>query len=79
MVVYRENLDLNRFGGDSYRGDLEGWLRNKYHGRKLDIIVASGESAADFILKVRPKLWPQASVIVVGPTGMVTQLLAGQT
>ena len=77
VVVYRENLDLERFGGDSYRGDLENWLRNKYHGRKLDVIVISGETAADFILKVRPKLWPQASVIVVGPTGMVTKLLAG--
>jgi PAS domain S-box-containing protein len=79
VVVYRENLDLKRFGGDSYRGDLEEWLRNKYHGRKLDIIVASGDTAVDFILKVRPKLWPQASVVVVGTTGMVTTLLAGQT
>src|ERR1035441_10362783 len=36
VVVYRENLDLSRFWGTSYRADLEGWLRNKYHGRKLD-------------------------------------------
>jgi PAS domain S-box-containing protein len=79
VVVYRENLDLKRFGGDNYRVDLEGWLRNKYHGRKLDIIVAPGELTAEFILKVRPKLWPQAAVVVVGTTETVTKLLAGQT
>ncbi|MGA2786279.1 MAG: PAS domain-containing protein [Verrucomicrobiota bacterium] len=79
VAVYRENLDLDRFIGDSYRGELEDWLRTKYHGRKLDVIVASGESASDFILKARPKLWPQASVVIVGTSEMVTRLLAGQT
>ncbi len=79
LVVYRENLDLKRFGGDGYRVDLEDWLHNKYHGRKLNVIVVSGETALDFILEVRPKLWPEASVVAIGTTGMVTELLAGQT
>jgi PAS domain S-box-containing protein len=79
VVVYRENLDLARFEGTSYRADLEGWLCNKYHGRKLDVIVASGETSIDFILKVRLKLWPQVPVIAIGTKGMETTLLAGQT
>ena len=79
VVVYRENLDLARFGGTSYRANLEGWLRNKYQGRKLDVIVASGETSIDFILKVRLKLWPQVPVIAIGTKGMETTLLAGQT
>jgi len=53
--VYRENLDLARFEGTSYRTDLEDWLRNKYHGHKMDAIVASGETSIDFVLKVRRK------------------------
>jgi len=79
VVVYRENLDLSHFGGAGYRSDLESWLRNKYHGRKLDVIVASGETSIDFILKVRPKLWPQVPVVAVGTREGETALLAGQT
>ena len=79
VVVYRENLDLARFGGPGYRAGLEDWLRNKYQGRKLDAIVASGETSIDFILKVRPKLWPQVPVIAIGTEGMEATLLADQT
>ena len=77
VAVYRENLDLDRFIGDSYRGELEDWLRTKYHGRKLDVIVASGESASDFILKARPKLWPQASVVIAPATSRWNRVMAG--
>jgi len=79
VVIYRENLGFSHFGGASYRADLESWLRNKYHGRKLDVIVASGESSIDFILKVRPKLWPQVPVLAVGTKAAETKWLAGQT
>ena len=79
VVFYRENLDLARFEGTSYRTDLEGWLRNKYHGHKMDAIVASGETSIDFVLKVRPKVWPEAPVIAIGTKGVETELLAGQT
>ena len=79
VVVYRENLDLARFEGTSYRTNLESWLRNKYHERKMDVIVASGETSIDFVLKVRQQVWPQAPVIAIGTEGMETALLAGQT
>jgi PAS domain S-box-containing protein len=79
VVFYRENLDLARFEGTSYRTDLEDWLRNKYHGHKMDAIVASGETSIDFVLKVRPKVWPEVPVIAVGTKGVETALLAGQT
>jgi PAS domain S-box-containing protein len=79
VVIHRENLDLSRFGGTGYRADLEGWLRNKYQGSKLDAIVASGETSIDFILEVRPRLWPQVPVIAIGTREMETTLLTGQT
>jgi PAS domain S-box-containing protein len=78
-VFYWENLDLARFEGTSYRADLEEWLRNKYHDHKMDAIVASGETSIDFVLKVRPKVWPEAPVIAIGTKGVETTLLAGQT
>jgi len=79
VVFYWENLDLARFEGTSYRADLEEWLRNKYHDHKMDAIVASGETSIDFVLKVRPKVWPEAPVIAIGTKGVETTLLAGQT
>jgi two-component system cell cycle sensor histidine kinase/response regulator CckA len=79
VVFYRENLDLARFEGTSYRTDLEDWLRNKYHGHKMDAIVASGEMSINFVLKVRPNVWPEVPVIAVGTKGVETELLAGQT
>ena len=79
VVFYRENLDLARFEGTSYRTDLEDWLRNKYHEHKMDAIVASGETSIDFVLKVRQKVWPEVPVIAIGTKGVETALLAGQT
>jgi PAS domain S-box-containing protein len=79
VVIYRENLDLARFEGTSYRTDLEGWLRKKYQDRKMDAIVASGETAIDFIMKIHQTVWPRTPVIAVGTAGMETALLAGQT
>ena len=79
VVFYWENLDLARFAGTSYRADLEDWLRNKYHDHKMDAIVASGETSIDFVLKVRPKVWPEVPVIAIGTKGVETTLLAGQT
>jgi PAS domain S-box-containing protein len=79
VVFYRENLDLARFAGTSYRTDLEGWLRNKYQGHKMDAIVASGETSIDFVLKVRPKVWPGVPVIAIGTKGVETALLTSQT
>jgi PAS domain S-box-containing protein len=78
-VFYRENLDLARFEGTSYRADLEEWLRNKYHNHKMDAIVASGETSIGFVLKVRQNVWPQVPVIAIGTKGVETTLLAGQT
>jgi len=79
VVFYEENLDLARFEGTSYRAVLEDWLRNKYHGHNMDAIVASGETSIDFVLKVRPKVWPGVPVIAIGTKGVETALLAGQT
>jgi len=79
VVFYEENLDLARFEGTSYRTDLEDWLRNKYHGHKMDAIVASGETSIDFVLKVRQKVWPEVPVLAIGTKGVEIALLAGQT
>ena len=62
VVIYQENLDFMRFGGNDYREGLTGWLRSKYRGCKLDAIVASGQKSLDFVLKERPIVWPRSLI-----------------
>jgi len=79
VLVYQENPDFARFGSDGYREELAGWLRNKYHGNKLDAIVAVGGKSIDFVLRARGKAWPQVPVIAIGSADTISNELAGQT
>jgi PAS domain S-box-containing protein len=79
VLIYQENPDFARFGGDGYREELADWLRNKYHANKLDAIVAIGGKSADFALKARDKAWPQVPVIAIGSADTISNELAGQT
>jgi len=79
VVIYQENLDFMRFGGNDYREGLTGWLRSKYRGCKLDAIIASGQKSVDFVLTARPIVWPQVPVIAIGSAEMVSSSLDGQT
>jgi hypothetical protein len=79
VVIYQENPDFTRFGGNSYREGLTGWLQNKYQNCKLDVIVASGQRSIDFVMKVRPLVWPQIPVVAIGSAEMITNSFEGQT
>ncbi len=79
VVIYQENLDFTRFGGNEYREGLTGWLQNKYEGQKLDAIVASGQKCINFVLRARPKVWPQVPLVTIGGAETITNSLGGQT
>ncbi len=79
VVIYQENLDFTRFGGDDYRENLTGWLQSKYRGFKLDAIVASGQKSIDFVLKARPIVWPKVPVVAIGSAEMITNGISAQT
>jgi len=64
-VVYIENLDLQHFNSTDYRQEIIEWLRVKYQGCKLDVIVTENEQTADMAFKVRMKLWPQVPLVFV--------------
>jgi signal transduction histidine kinase len=63
VSVYAENLDLNRFGSPEYEKTLRNYFRDKYQGRPIDVIVASGSSALDFVLRSRAGLWTGVPLI----------------
>ncbi len=79
VMIYQENLDFTHFTRNDYRQELAGWLRNKYRGNKLDVIVASGRKSIDFALKARISAWPGVPIIAIGNRETLTNELAGQT
>ena len=40
IEVYREAMDLSRFGSSSYKTLLRDFLRAKYADKKIDVVVA---------------------------------------
>ena len=51
IEIYREAMDLSRFGSDTYRTHLRDFLRAKYADKKIDAAVAIISPALDFLLK----------------------------
>ena len=41
VEIYREEMDLSRFGSDGYLLRLRDHLRTKYAGMKVDVVVAA--------------------------------------
>src|SRR5947209_8775641 len=51
VEVENEYLDVTRFPDPGYQGHLAEFLRQKYAGRKIDLIIAGLSSALDFAVK----------------------------
>jgi signal transduction histidine kinase len=60
---YSENLDANRFFGPEYENEVVQFLKAKYRERHIDVVIAVGVLALDFIARRREQLWPSAPVV----------------
>ncbi len=56
-VVYFELLDASRFEEESYLEAHRDWLRQKYAGRRLDLLVPVGEAAVAFLARRQGEPW----------------------
>jgi signal transduction histidine kinase len=63
ITTYSENLDLTRFGGAAYEEILKRYLKEKYRGRKIGVIVANGPGTLEYTLRWREELWPGTPVV----------------
>src|SRR3954452_19941543 len=50
IEIYREPMDLSRFGFGSYKELLRDFLRAKYEKKKIDVVVARLGPSLDFLL-----------------------------
>ena len=63
VSFHAEMLDMFRFEQNDLERDLVALLRKKYHGLRIDIVVAAGSNALDFALRHRDEVWPGATIV----------------
>lgn len=63
IEIYNEYLDSARFADDGYQRRLAGFLREKYAGRKIDVVIPGLAPSLDFLLRFRAELFPEVPVV----------------
>ena len=63
VVIYAEDLDFGRFGGDRYKRQLQNHLREKYMYVPVGALLAFGPIAFDFVMNARESIWPGVPVV----------------
>jgi signal transduction histidine kinase len=70
-AVYFESLDAPRFERKEYSGQLREWLRRKYAGVRIDLVVPVSDFALAFLADARGEPWPEAQVLYI-ESGSIT-------
>jgi len=63
VEIHNEYLDVSRFPDSAYQDDLATFLRRKYAGRKVDLIIAGLVSGLDYALKYRDEIFPSTPIV----------------
>ncbi len=66
VAIHQENLDLARFSHPDYPDQTRQWLRQKYQGKKINVVVASGPSSMKLAGEYCGEFWPDAVIIGLG-------------
>jgi signal transduction histidine kinase len=66
VEIYREAMDLSRFGTESYKEGLRDFLRTKYADKKIDVAVAIMAPAFDFLLTYGDLIFPDTPIVFCG-------------
>jgi signal transduction histidine kinase len=66
--VYFESLDALRFEGPLHLEAVRDWLGRKYADRRVDLVVALGEDAVDFLAARSGEPWPHTPVLFIDVT-----------
>ena len=76
IEIYREDMDLSRFGSEPYKDLLRNFLRAKYSHTKIDLIVPVMGPALDFVLSGEAAFPPEAPIVFCG---VDSRYLAGRS
>lgn len=65
IEFYRESLENYRFPGENHEQLMLTYLREKYGGRKIDVVVAYTDTTLEFFTRHRDELFPGVPVVYV--------------
>jgi PAS domain S-box-containing protein len=63
VQLYREYLDLSRFGGSAHARTLADYLNHKYAGTEIDAIITVYPAALDFLMKEEERVFPEVPIV----------------
>jgi signal transduction histidine kinase len=66
---FAEYLESDLFPGDEALLAFENYIREKYHGRRIDVVIAITDGSLRFVLAHRGELFPDAAVVFAGLEG----------
>jgi hypothetical protein len=65
---FSEYLESDRFPGDEATLAFRDYLQRKYHGRRIDVVVAITDPALQFALQYRDQLFPGVPIVASSST-----------
>jgi PAS domain S-box-containing protein len=78
VQLHIEQMDTQRHPPASMFPMLQRLYEAKYAGARPDLVIAADNSALDFLLQARARLFPGVPVVFVGINNFKDELLAGQ-
>src|SRR5262245_50851077 len=69
-AIYFESLDSTRFEQKEYMDEVREWLRRKYQGTRIDLVVPISEDALVFLADAHGEPWPAARVLYLEAGGV---------
>jgi PAS domain S-box-containing protein len=63
LDYYSEYVDLARFSTPEYSEVLQDFLRHKYAGRRLDVVIAEGNAPFEFLAQHGAKIFPGTPLV----------------
>ena len=66
LEIYREAMDLSRFGSDDYLAWFRDYLAAKYRDKQIDVVIGVMGPAFDFLVRNSADVFPGASLVFCG-------------
>lgn len=66
VVFYHESLQISLFRRPDFDAFMRDYLRRKYDGIRIDLVVAVMEPTLNFLLQQGEELFPEASIVYCG-------------
>jgi len=66
LEIYREQLDLSRFAGQSHEIETRDYLRTKYAAKPIDVVIAAMQPSLGFLLRHGQRIFPNVPIVFCG-------------